>query len=174
MVSSAEPETGAELKKEWVRREKAMLAELGFKSRPGNRYEIAFDDEWLGIVLLPKKAAGRDSTTVFFHPPDCGLSHLPAVELIRELTGGSVQADNVTLPGLWFDVPATDTVDELGDLNPWNLETVDGAVARTRAMVEEEILPWMRSRSSVAGALDGLGTPQGTPSEEAARLRSLA
>ncbi|GAA2441775.1 hypothetical protein GCM10010191_67550 [Actinomadura vinacea] len=173
-MSSAEPETSGELKKEWVRREKKALGTFGFKSRPGNRYDLVFGDEWLGTIVLPKKA-DRGSTTVFYHPPGCALSHVPAQELIRELSGaGSKAPEQVTLPGGWYDIPSAATVFELQELNPGNLAGVEEAVARTTEMVEKQIIPWMRSKLSLDAVADSLSTPQATPSAEAGRLRSLA
>lgn len=172
-MADAEPTTGAALKKEWVRREKKVLADLGFKSKPGDEYAIALGDEWTGNLWLRKKAAGGGAKTVFFHPPSCSVSHVPTEELIRELSGaGPKDPRRFTLLGMDHDMPPAALSADLQDLNPSDTAEVDDAVRRTRDMMTGHILPWMRTHADLdvlAAALEAPGA-----SLEDQRLQSLA
>ncbi len=168
-------ETGAALKKEWVRAEKKALAPHGFRAAAGGRYVVALGDDWTGGLTLPKRAGGAGTTTVHFDPPNCSVTHVPTQRLIRELSGfGPKAPEYPTLPGAWRGVPPADVVDALRASAPSDPDGVAKAVAGTDDLVRDHVLPWMRAHADLDALAAALDAPLTAPDSEAQRLQSLA
>lgn len=174
-MSQADPATSAELRKEWLRREKEALAPLGFEHLRRDLYRIPLGEEWVGRVGLPKRAATGPALMVYFDPPSSLLDHLPTQRLMRELYGlGAKDPDAIILPGGWYGVPSNASLDAVSALRPSNLDEVDEAVGRSVRILADEVVPWMTSQAGLDTLVATLGVPQSSPGSEAKRLETLA
>lgn len=174
-MTQADPTGSAQLKREWLRREKEVLARLGFQHLRRDLYQISLGPDWAGEVGLPKRAATGPALMVFFDPPSAILDHLPTQRLMRELYElGPKEPDFITLPGGWHGVPSGASLDVISALRPSNLDEVDAAVTLTVRMLEDDVVPWMRSHADLDALADALGVAQASPGSEARRLETLA
>lgn len=174
-MDQVEPESSAAIKREWSRREKDALARLGFRHLRRDVYRISLGDDWAGEVLLHKRAATGPALQVDFEPPGAVLNHLPTQRLMRELYGlGPRESDFIILPGGWYGVPSDESLKAITWHRPTNLAEIDAAVLEAVWMLEDDVLPWMRSKATMEALVSTLRIPQASPGMDARRLETVA
>lgn len=174
-MSQDEPTSGVELKKEWLRREKAALKPLGFRHARRDFYQIRLGGDWVGRVGVHKRAAPAGARTVFTDAVSVVLNHLPTQQLMRELFAcGPRDPEIIVLPGGLYGVPSREMNTALRSFRPSDLSEIDEAVATFVRMLEEEGLPWLRSQANMDALAAALRVPQVPPGVESGRLEKLA
>jgi hypothetical protein len=178
MAADQQPShTGKDVMKAWRSAEQQALSELGFRKADTDEYACTVDeaDDWMGQLMLFKRAAGRGVATVRLDPVGFSLTHMPTEELLGRLTGsGPEAARHSTMVGSRTKVLPADLKRELDNLWLDDPARAPEVTAVVTAAVESKILPWMRANADVPRLLDALRVPQNNPGFEAKRLERLA